>query len=419
MAKMKKGIAHITVIGGGPAGLMAAGQAAQRDFGVTLLEKMPDPAAKLRLTGNGRCNITNLAPKDEFEKSFGRNGKFLRPAFDRFFSGHLIRFMEKIGVRTIEDDRGRVYPVSGDANEVADKLIDWTVASGARIRCNADVGRLIVVKNQIRGVEMRNTGRVLESDIVILATGGASYPSTGSTGDGYHLAKAWGHTIISIRPALVPLSVSSRIIPKLTGLSLKSVTGAIKAGGKIVVSKNGDLLFTHFGISGPMLLSLSRCCVDKLIAGEKPTLILDLLPQFNKDKLNKILQENIAAHGKRQIASIIDDFLPHRLVEVLLKEYEINAEKQSSQVTSQERVTIIKMLKELEFEIRGHRSWEQAMVTAGGVNLKEIDPQSMESKLVRGLYFAGEVVDLDGDTGGFNLQAAFSTGYLAGRMCAP
>jgi predicted Rossmann fold flavoprotein len=416
---MNKALATLYVIGGGPAGLMAAGQAAQRGYKVTVLEKMDSPAAKLRLTGNGRCNITNLAPQDEFEKSFGRNGKSLRPAFANFFNGDLIRFMAKIGVRTIEDDRGRVYPLSGSADEVTDKLIDWTIASGARIKSQAEVSGLIVVKNQVRGIEIRHSRKVLETEMVIIATGGASYPATGSTGDGYRLAQDCGHKIVKIRPALVPLLVSEGFVSKLKGLGLNSVRGDVKAGKKILASNDGDILFTHFGISGPLILSLSRDCVDRIIAGEKPKLSFDLLPQFEIEKLDKILRENIAAHGKRQTASIIAEFLPHRLIEVLLKEIGIDPEKQCSMVTASERQSIIKILKNLEFEVRGYRSFEQAMVTAGGVNLKEIDPQSMESRLVRGLYFAGEVLDLDGDTGGFNLQAAFSTGYLAGRNCAP
>jgi predicted Rossmann fold flavoprotein len=418
-SKMKKGNTSVIVIGGGPAGLMAAGQAALRGYHVMLMEKMDSPASKLRLTGNGRCNITNLGSIDDFEKAFGRNGKFLRTAFAKFFNTDLIKFIHHVGVRTIDDDRGRVYPASGFADEVAEKLIGWVRDSGVIFKYPAEAAGIIVVKNQVRGVELKRSRKVFETEIVIVATGGASYQSTGSTGDGYRLAEACGHKIVPIRPSLVPLMVSESYVSDLKGIGVNQVRASVIVDGKTLITRDGDTLFTHFGLSGPLILSLSKICVDKLRVGEKPILTLDLLPRITTEEFDKSLREKFAAYGKRQIASIVNEYLPHRLIEVVLAENGIDPEKQCGQITASERQTILSALKNLTFEIRGHRSFEQAMVTAGGVDLKEINPQSMESKLVRGLYFAGEVLDLDGDTGGYNLQAAFSTGYLAGRTCAP
>jgi predicted Rossmann fold flavoprotein len=413
MSESKK---QIIVIGGGPAGLMAAGQAALRGARVTLLEKKDQPALKLRLTGNGRCNLTNMAPLDQFLLHFGRNGKFLRPAFAKFFEPQLWSFFEEIGVRLTKDETARVYPRSNNANEVADALIKWAVRCGVYIVYNSPVKEIIIIGNRITGVRLNKTVR--DANAVVIATGGASYPSTGSSGDGYALARSLGHTIITIRPASVPLKTSAPIIPKLSGISINSVRAKVKANGKVIVSDSGDLLFTHFGVSGPVILNISRYCVDLIMKGIKPTLTIDLSPGYDEKELDRDLLNKMKSHGKGQIQTILAEFIPHKMAALSLPEISIEPEKTCSQISAEERGEIRHFLKNFELQITGHRSFESAMVTAGGVNLKEVEPDAMGSRLIRGLYFAGEVLDLDADTGGFNLQSAFSTGWVAGRACA-
>jgi predicted Rossmann fold flavoprotein len=407
---------QIIVIGGGPAGLMAAGQAALRGARVTLLEKKDQPALKLRITGNGRCNLTNMAALDQFLSHFGRNGKFLRPAFAKFFEPQLWSFFEGNGVRLLKDDRGRVYPKSNDANEIAEALTKWANRCGVYVIYDSPVKQIIVEDKHISGVRLNNA--VKEADSIVIATGGASYPSTGSSGDGYTLARSLGHTIIPIRPASVPLKTSSPIVPKLSGISINSAQVNVKADGKLIVSDSGDLLFTHFGVSGPVILNISRHCVDLILKGKQPTLIIDLLPGYNEKELDRMLLSKMQSHGKGQIQTILSEYIPHKMAALVLPHNGIEPDKICSQISTGERGKIRHILKAFELQITGHRSYESAMVTAGGVSLKEVEPKSMESRLVRGLYFAGEVLDLDADTGGFNLQAAFSTGWIAGRACA-
>ena len=406
---------EIIVIGGGPAGLMAAGQAALAGAKVNLLEKKDRPARKLRITGNGRCNLTNNDSINDFITHFGRNGKFLRPVFSRFFAPELRAFFYSIGVILTKDETGRVYPRSNSADEVADALLKWAVASGVKIITDSTVKQIIVDEANLRGVRLAGNDSAIEADAVIVATGGSSYPATGSSGDGYTLAKALGHTIVPIRPASVPLIISSNAILKLAGISLCLVTTRVKIDGKIIQTELGDILFTHFGLSGPAILNLSRNCVDQLRAGKRPIISIDLLPEYDDNKLDRLLLSKMRMHGKSQIQTIIGELLPNRMATTLLMLDSIDPTKQCSQISSDERQKIKTSLKEFALEITGHRSLASAMVTAGGVSLKEINPQTMESRLVKGLYFAGEVLDLDADTGGYNLQAAFSTGWLAGQ----
>ena len=408
----------VIVIGGGPAGLMAAGQAALNGANVTLLEKMAAPARKLRLTGNWRCNLTNTAAIDDFLEHFGRNGKFLRPVFDHFFSSDLMSFFKKLGVKLFADEGGRVYPESNEADEVADALINWALKSGVKIMNRSPVSKIITQKNVIKGVRFMQKPVTLPADSVIIATGGASYPTTGSTGHGYRLAKSLGHSVVPIRPASVPLVTSSKIAQKLQGISLDSIRAKIKIRGKTAMATTGDMLFTHFGVSGPVILSLSRFCVDQLNAGNQPVLSIDLMPEYDEDGLDRTLLQNIEKYGKSQIQTILKRLLPQKMASVFLAMIDIEPTRQCSQIDAGERRKIRQNLKSFELRIAAHRSLAKAMVTAGGVNLKEVNPQTLESRLVKGVYFAGEVLDLDADTGGFNLQAAFSTGWLAGQMSA-
>jgi predicted Rossmann fold flavoprotein len=409
---------RVIIIGGGPAGLMAAGQAALKGAEVTLLEKKDHPACKLRITGNGRCNLTNMAPLEEFMGHFGRNGRFLRPVFSQFFCSDLRIFFESIGVRLIADEHGRIYPKSNSADEVADALLAWTNKCGARIINQSAVAKIMVEKNRVSGIQLAESKDVISADAIVIATGGASYPSTGSSGDGFRLAESLGHTIIPIRPASVPLLASPEIATRLQGISLESIAIKIKMNGKSAVTATGDLLFTHYGISGPVVLSISRFCVDEIRKGNQPELSIDFLPACSENQLDEILLHSLKVHGGSRVQIILRELLPKKMAALFLSEIAIDYDKLCSHISTIERRRIGLGLKEFKMKVTGHRSINEAMVTAGGISLKEVDPRTMESRLIKGLYFAGEVLDLDADTGGFNLQTAFSTGWLAGRMCA-
>jgi predicted Rossmann fold flavoprotein len=396
---------------------MAAGQAALEGAHVTLMEKMDRPLNKLRITGNGRCNLTNTAPIEEAIVHFGRNGKFLRTAFSQFYSSELIRFFNNLYVRTSNDKRGRIYPTSNSADDVAEALLNWANKCGALINTQASVKKIITEKNHIVGVQLSEKKAISPANAVVIATGGASYPATGSTGDGYHLAKSLGHRVIEIRPASVPLVTAGELAPKLQGISLENVSITIKSGGEKALKAKGDMLFTHYGVSGPLILTISRFCVDKLHSGILPILSIDLAPNYDEKQLDQILIQSLNMHGKSKIQTILKDFIPLKLASAILSILDILPEKSCTQISADERRKIGHELKKFEFQITGHRPLREAMVTAGGVALNEIDPRTMESRLIQGLYFAGEVIDLDADTGGYNLQAAFSTGWLAGQSC--
>jgi hypothetical protein len=422
---------QVIVIGGGPAGLMAAGQAAAAGVEVLLLEKMLDPGRKLRITGKGRCNLTNMTSLEEFLPHFGRNGKFLRFSFSRFFNEDLIEFFEDLGVKTVIERGFRVFPTSNDAQEIVGALTNWILKLGVSLKTQSKVEELIIEAGQVQGVRLtqrvpapnRNPLGQSSTDTyfaynVIIATGGASYPGTGSTGDGYRLAKAVGHTIIPIRPALVPLETVGDTAPRLQGLSLRNVSARILVDGKKSAEAFGEMLFTHFGLSGPIILTMSKVAVDALRDGKSVSLSIDLKPALETSKLDARLQRDLNAQGKRQYRTILKDLLPQKLIPVCIEATGISPEKPAHQITSEERKGLLTWLKDFRFEISGHRSFSQAIVTAGGVHTREVDPRSMASRKVIGLYFAGEVLDVDADTGGYNLQAAFSTGWLAGRSAA-
>jgi hypothetical protein len=422
---------RVIVIGGGPAGLMAAGQAAAAGAEVLLLEKMLQPGRKLRITGKGRCNLTNVIPLEEFLQHFGTNGRFLRYSFSRFFNEDLLAFFDDLGVETVKERGGRVFPIRNDAQEVVDALTNWILKLSVSLSTQSKVEGLMIEEGQIRGVRLAQnssdskrspnvqaSGRNHFADRVIIATGGASYPGTGSTGDGYRMAKAVGHTIIPIRPALVPLVTTGDTAARLQGLSLKNVKVRVLIDGKKSAEAFGEMLFTHFGLSGPIILTLSKVAVDGLRDRKEVLFCIDLKPALENTILDARLQRDLSAQGKKQYRTILKGLLPQKLIPVCIDATGIPAEKPAHQITSQERKGLLSWLKDFRFEIRGHRSFSQAIVTAGGVHTREVDPRSMASRKVTGLYFAGEVLDIDADTGGYNLQAAFSTGWLAGRSAA-
>lgn len=407
----------VIVIGGGPAGLMAAGQAALQGVDVLLLEKMNRPGRKLRITGKGRCNLTNVAPMDEFIAHFGPNGRFLRQAFHRFFTADLLAFVEELGVRTVTERGGRVFPVSNDAEAVVDRLVRWVEKCGVTVQTGSPVERLLIGEGRIAGVQAAS-GQVYHADAVIVATGGASYPGTGSTGDGYRMAAAVGHTIVPIRPALVPLVTAGDIALRLQGLSLRNVSVRVFIDGKQRAEAFGEMLFTHFGVSGPVILTLSGRIVDVLRQGQRVTLSIDLKPALDEAKLDARLLRDLDTHGRQQFHTLLKGLLPRKLIAVCVDLTGIPADKPAHQITAQDRGRLRTWLKDFRLEVTGHQPIEAAIITAGGVDTREVDPRTMESRLVVGLYFAGEVLDIDADTGGYNLQAAFSTGWLAGRSAA-
>ncbi|MCP4685128.1 MAG: NAD(P)/FAD-dependent oxidoreductase [bacterium] len=403
---------EIIVIGAGAAGLLAAGEAAGQGAKVTLLERMKRPGRKLSITGKGRCNLTNDDPVEEFIFHFGRNGRFLRQAFDRFFSHDLVELLGGLGVPTTVEQGGRIFPESEKALDVVDALTRFAKNAGAVTRTNVRVTQLLTKQKRIVGVHATED---IAADAVIIATGGVSYPATGSSGDGYQLARQVGHTIAPVRPSLVPVETGGNTAQRLQGLSLRNVAAKVLVEGKKKAEEFGEMLFTHFGLSGPIILRLSRVMVDALQDKKNVTVSIDLKPALSEEKLDARLLRDIEEHGKRQSHTFVKGLLPGKLLPVCMDLTNIAPDKPANQLTAAERMRLRTWLKDFRFEITGHRPWEEAIITAGGVSTKEIDPRTMASRLVEGLYFAGEVIDIDGSTGGYNLQAAFSTGWLAGH----
>lgn len=407
---------RVIVIGGGAAGLMAAGQAAEWGAETLLLEKMDRPGRKLLITGQGRCNLTNEAPLPDFLAHFGRTGQFLRQAFSRFFTADLVAFFERLGVRTVTERGGRVFPASSQAQEVVDALVRWVRASGATMRAQSPVERLLIEAGRVVGAQAG--GRQHPSDAVIVATGGASYPGTGSTGDGYRLAESAGHAIVPVRPALVPLETAGDVAQRLQGLSLRNVSVRVWIEGKKRAEEFGEMLFTHFGVSGPIILTLSGQVVDALRRRERVVLSIDLKPALDEAKLDVRLRRDFDEHGKQRLAGLLKGLLPKTLIPVCMDLTGISPEKAGHQITGEERKRLRLWLKDFRLDVTRHRPLSEAIVTAGGVDTRQVDPKTMASRRVGGLHFAGEVLDVDADTGGYNLQAAFSTGWLAGRAAA-
>lgn len=418
-------VQKVIVIGGGASGLIAAGQAAEQGAETLILEKMRRPGLKLRITGKGRCNLTNIAPLPDFIAHFGPAGRFLRNAFSRFFVSDLMEFLEKLGVQTVTERGGRVFPASGEAHEIANALEKWANECGVTVHSQSRVKRLLVEKGHVVGVLVENaptqrgsSGRTYHADSVILATGGASYPATGSTGDGYRLAKSVGHTIVPIRPALVPIVTAGDIASRLQGLSLRNVNVRLMIDGKKRAEAFGEMIFTHFGVSGPIILTLSRQVVDALQTKRRVALSIDHKPALDNRKLDARLLRDLDAHGRKKFRALLKGLLPSKLIPVCADLTGIPLDRMLHQVTAQQRKTLRLWLKDFRLEVTGHRPFSEAIITAGGVDTREVDPRTMASRIVKGLYFAGEVLDLDADTGGYNLQAAFSTGWVAGRAAA-
>ena len=409
---MKK---KVIVIGAGPGGIMAAGKAAENGNEVILIEKNNKIGRKILISGKGRCNITNNTDIEVLIENTPGNGCFLYSAFYTFSNTDLIEFFNKYGLKTKVERGGRVFPVSDKAKDVVDTLNNFLKSKKVTLWLNTSVEKILADDKKITGV-MLKSGKKVSCDKVVLATGGASYPGTGSTGDGYKMAKDLGHTIVSLKPSLVPLITNEKWVKNLQGLSLKNVSiTLLNNKGKKIYSDFGEMLFTHFGVSGPIILSASRHILDYDYKGIK--LLIDLKPALTEEKLDERIQRDFLKFSRKQFKNALDDLLPQKLISVVIELSKIDATKSVNQITKEERMYLVKLLKNLTLSINGARPLEEAIVTAGGVSVDEINPSTMESKLIKGLFFAGEVIDLDAYTGGFNLTIAFSTGYLAGNNC--
>jgi len=403
----------VIVVGAGPSGLLAAGRAAELGGKVLLIEKMRQEGRKLLITGKGRCNITNNASISDFITHVYPNGRFLRHAFSHFFSKDIIELLHKYDVETTLERGGRYFPASNKSSDVLQALLNWVHELNVDIRCGHRVEKLLVENNKIVGIKAN--GLEFKCKSVILATGGKSYPATGSNGDGYELAKQLGHTIEDVRPALVPLETSGKVAQQLQGLNLKNVKAVVWVDGKKVAEDFGEMLFTHFGLSGPIILTLSRIVVGALHENKKVNVTVDLKPALDEQKLDNRLIRDLNEHGKKKISNIFRFWLPSTMVPVFIDLLGLDPEKACHQVSSKERKQIRHLMKNLPFQITNHRSFKEAIITAGGISKNEISSKTMESKLVKGLYFAGEMIDVDAETGGYNLQIAYSTGWLAGN----
>jgi predicted Rossmann fold flavoprotein len=409
---------RVIVVGGGPAGMMAAATAAENGAKVTLLEKKEQVGKKLKLTGKGRCNITSALEGENFISGYAGNGHFLYSALNQFSNQDLINFFNKRGLATVVERGQRVFPASDRAEDIVQVLYRNMLNNGVEIICKRRVQGVEIEASRIKGIKVN--GGVLPCQAAIIATGGMSYPGTGSTGDGYDWARAAGHRIIPPRPGLIPLVANEEWVKELQGLSLKNVeASAYRLDGSRINQEFGEMLFTHFGVSGPIILSMSRDIGEVLYSRrETVRLCIDLKPALTEEKLDARLQRDLDIYSRRQFKNSLDRLLPKKLIPVIVALSAIDGNKESNQVTRVERRKLLQLLKSLEITITATRPISEAIVTAGGVAVKGTNPKTMESKLVNNLYFAGEILDVDGYTGGFNLQAAFSTGYLAGKSAA-
>lgn len=418
----------VVVIGGGPAGMMAAITSAKQGNDVILLEKMKSCGRKLLITGKGRCNITSSLPMDKFIENIPENGKFLYSAFKNFTNQDIITLLKENNVNVKEERGNRIFPLSDRSLDVLQAFENEMKKNNVKIYTETEVKEIKIKDNVVNKVIYLNKRSGIVEEIltekVILATGGKSYPLTGSTGDGYKIAKKLGHTITKISGSLVPLISKNedlQLCQAMQGLSLRNISMKIvdEEKNKKIYEDFGELLFTHFGVSGPTILSSSAHIlryknVEELLQKGKIKLQIDLKPALNEEKLNLRLLRDFEKFKNKQIINSLNELLPKKMIEPVIKKAKIKNEKRINEITKQERENLIRVIKCFEITISGFRPIEEAIITRGGINVKEINPKTMESKLIKGLYFAGEIIDVDAYTGGFNLQIAYSTGYTAG-----
>lgn len=402
----------VAVIGGGAAGLIAAAFSAKKGNDVILIEKNERTGRKILITGKGRCNVTNNCDRDTFLSNIPKNPRFLYSAFSAFSSADTMEYFENIGVPLKTERGNRVFPVSDKAYDIADALLKDAKKSGVKF-VFAKAEKILTNNGRVTGVKTDKGDIVAHR--VILATGGASYPRTGSTGDGYIMAKELGHTVTDIRPSLVPLCIKENFASKLMGLSLKNVELTVFEEGskKPVFKEMGEMLFTHFGISGPLVLSASAHI--RHIENKSYKCYIDLKPALSEEQLDKRLCKDFLENSNKNFRNSLDKLLPQKLIPIIVNKSSVPAETKVNQISKEQRISFVKLLKNLEMSVSGFRPIDEAIITSGGIDVKEIDSKTMASKLVDGLFFAGEIIDVDAYTGGFNLQIAFSTGYLAGN----
>ena len=413
-------MANVIVIGGGPAGMMAAITAAEYGNNVTIIEKNSDFGKKLLITGKGRCNITSSLYMSEFIKNTPGNGQFLYSALQNYTNTDIIDFLKNQGLEVKEERGNRIFPVTDKSIDVLNCFKSKINELKIKKLFNTRVQKILVQNGEVLGV--RTDKEIIQTDKIILATGGKSYPLTGSTGDGYLIAKNIGHKVTEIRPSLVPLVIYEKNECKeMQGLSLRNVGIKIidESKNKLIYEDFGEMILTHFGISGPTILSGSAHLVrykeiDNLMKEQKIKLQIDLKPALTEEQLDERILRDFKEFKNKQFKHALDKLLPQKMIPIVIKKTKINEEKRVNEITKEERRNLVKVLKKFELTIKDFRPVEEAIITSGGINIKEINPKTMESKLVKGLYFAGEIMDVDSYTGGFNLQIAYSTGYTAG-----
>ena len=409
------------VVGGGPAGMMAAISASEHGDRVTLIEKNNSLGKKLLITGKGRCNITNSADMSEFIQNIPGNGKFLYSAFKNFTNLDIIKMLKNNGLEVKYERGKRVFPITDKSKDVLDCFIKELKKKNIEIKLNSEVVEIETNLGEVTGVYL-DSGELLKASKVILATGGKSYPRTGSNGSGYKLAKKLGHTITPIKPSLVPLVADEILCQKLQGLSLKNVGIKIKDlnKDKIIYEDFGEMLFTHFGVSGPIILSSSAVLIrykniENLLNENKVRLYIDLKPALSIQELDNRILRDFEEFKNKDFKNSLDKLLPQKIITPIIELSKINPNKKVNEITKEERKKLEYLLKNFEIVLRDFRPIDEAIITSGGISIKEIDPKTMESKLIKGLFLAGEIIDVDAYTGGINLQIAYSTGYTAGR----
>ncbi len=412
-------LTDVIVIGGGAAGMFAAIIAAKNGNTVCIVEKTSDLGNKLKITGKGRCNVTFSGTEEDFKNNIVKNYKFMYSSFANFNNNDVVKYFANLGIMTKVERGGRVFPVSDKAEDVVFALKKEIKKNNINVILSSQVSEIIVHDKRVQGIKLEN-GKTLNCKKCILATGGMSYKTTGSTGDGYNIAKKLGHNIVKIVPGLVPIKTYSNITEQLQGLSLKNVGIKILEKDKLIYTDFGEMLFTHFGVSGPIILSASSKInrLDNLkqkLSNKEIILSVDLKPSLSEDTLDKRVCRDFEKYANKEFKNSLDDLLPKKLIPVVIKKSNIDESKKVNQITKEERKNIVKLLKSFDFHIKDLMPIDLAVISSGGIDVKEINPKTMESKLIQGLYFAGEIIDVDAYTGGFNLQIAFSTAYTAGK----